>query len=193
MWNLPRTGIEPVSPAWQDGFLSTEPPGSPVWGLLLPLCLMDTDVLPSFLHVLKYILNSHHTGFSIPARLKSSLRLPCVLNSLCPSLVAFCGKSLLHAPAFSRFSCSPPLLSRSRYRSPSSTPHTQFIAKIFSLPFLILRTPCQDLYHTPAILFPAPHSFLTYLSSQTWVALCAHPHFLPSLDFPKPRPPGSCP
>ena len=112
---------------------------------------------------------------------------------LCPSLVAFCGKSLPHAPAFSRFSCSPPLLIRSRYRLPSSTPHTQFIAEIFSLPFLILRTPCQYLSHTPAILFPAPHSFLTYLSSQTWVALCAHPHFLPSLDFPKSLPPGSCP
>ena len=29
MWNVPRPGIEPVSPALADRFLSTVPPGSP--------------------------------------------------------------------------------------------------------------------------------------------------------------------
>ena len=28
-WNLPRPGIEPVTPALADGFLTTEPPGRP--------------------------------------------------------------------------------------------------------------------------------------------------------------------
>lgn len=59
-----------------------------------------------------------------------------------PSLVAFyqVAKATRTAPASSRLH-SPPLLSRSRYRSPSSTPHTEFTAKIFSQPFLILKTP----------------------------------------------------
>ena len=29
MWDLPRPGIEPVSPALADGFFTTEPPGKP--------------------------------------------------------------------------------------------------------------------------------------------------------------------
>ena len=29
MWDLPRIGIEPVSPALAGGFLTTEPPGKP--------------------------------------------------------------------------------------------------------------------------------------------------------------------
>ena len=29
MWNLPRPGMEPVSPALADGFFTTEPPGKP--------------------------------------------------------------------------------------------------------------------------------------------------------------------
>ena len=30
MWNLPRPGIEPMSPALVDGFLTTKPPGKPL-------------------------------------------------------------------------------------------------------------------------------------------------------------------
>ena len=33
MWNLPRSGIEPVSPALAGGYFTTEPPGKP--GILL--------------------------------------------------------------------------------------------------------------------------------------------------------------
>ena len=29
MWDLPRPGLEPVSPALAGGFLTTEPPGKP--------------------------------------------------------------------------------------------------------------------------------------------------------------------
>ena len=29
MWDLPRSGIEPVSPAWAGGFFPTESPGKP--------------------------------------------------------------------------------------------------------------------------------------------------------------------
>ena len=31
MWDLPRPGIEPVSPSLKDEFLTTGPPGSPTW------------------------------------------------------------------------------------------------------------------------------------------------------------------
>ena len=30
MWDLPGPGLEPVSPAWADGFLTTVPPGKPL-------------------------------------------------------------------------------------------------------------------------------------------------------------------
>ena len=33
MWNLPRVGIEPVSPALAGRFLTTGPPGKPIDGL----------------------------------------------------------------------------------------------------------------------------------------------------------------
>ena len=29
MWDLPGAGLEPVSPAWAGGFLTTAPPGKP--------------------------------------------------------------------------------------------------------------------------------------------------------------------
>ena len=35
-WDLPRSGIEPVSPALAGGFLTTETPGKPPWGFLPP-------------------------------------------------------------------------------------------------------------------------------------------------------------
>ena len=35
MWNLPRPGIQPVSPEWAGGFLTSGPQGSPIW-LVLP-------------------------------------------------------------------------------------------------------------------------------------------------------------
>ena len=35
MWDLPGPGIEPVSPAWQGGLLTTEPLGKPMRELLV--------------------------------------------------------------------------------------------------------------------------------------------------------------
>ena len=33
MWDLPRPGLEPVSPALAGGFLTTAPPGKPYFGI----------------------------------------------------------------------------------------------------------------------------------------------------------------
>ena len=35
MWDLPRPGLEPVSPALAGGFSTTAPPGKPCWGLFV--------------------------------------------------------------------------------------------------------------------------------------------------------------
>ena len=35
MWDLPRPGLEPVSPAWADRFSTTAPPGKPICTLFL--------------------------------------------------------------------------------------------------------------------------------------------------------------
>ena len=34
MWDLPGLGFKPVSPALAGGFLTTVPPGKPMWGVL---------------------------------------------------------------------------------------------------------------------------------------------------------------
>ena len=47
MWHLPGPGLEPVSPAWAGGFLSTVPPGKSLW-----LVLYFADSL-SFSHSFK--------------------------------------------------------------------------------------------------------------------------------------------
>ena len=39
MWDLPGPGLEPVSPAWTGGFLTTAPPGKPYSKLLMVLTL----------------------------------------------------------------------------------------------------------------------------------------------------------
>ena len=33
MWDLPASGVEPVSPALAEGFFTTEPPGTPLTGI----------------------------------------------------------------------------------------------------------------------------------------------------------------
>ena len=39
MWDLPRPGLEPVSPALAGGFITTAPPGKPKVALLTGYCL----------------------------------------------------------------------------------------------------------------------------------------------------------
>ena len=55
MWNLPGPGIEPVSPALVDGFLTTRPPGKPPKMLLLEHVIdirsYEWDILYAFFHV----------------------------------------------------------------------------------------------------------------------------------------------
>ena len=41
MWNLPRPGLEPVSPALAGGFLTTAPPGKPDNTLLMQCTVYD--------------------------------------------------------------------------------------------------------------------------------------------------------
>ena len=43
MWDLPRTGFEPVSPALAGGLFITEPPGKPPLPLLSNLSLLASD------------------------------------------------------------------------------------------------------------------------------------------------------
>ena len=41
MWNLPRPGIEPMSPALAGEFLATGPPGNPLHGRFLSFPITD--------------------------------------------------------------------------------------------------------------------------------------------------------
>ena len=42
MWDLPRPGLEPVSPALAGGFLTTAPPGKPMtWSLMAANAVND--------------------------------------------------------------------------------------------------------------------------------------------------------
>ena len=45
MWDLHGTGLEPVSPALADGFLTSVPPGKALLLLLLPLLLLPLPLL----------------------------------------------------------------------------------------------------------------------------------------------------
>ena len=46
MWDLPRPGLEPVSPALAGGFLTTEPPGKSRSYYYHPLFLKDEIMKP---------------------------------------------------------------------------------------------------------------------------------------------------
>ena len=51
MWDLPRPGLEPVSPALAGGFSTTAPPGKPC------RCILDAFVERDELHVLLLLLH----------------------------------------------------------------------------------------------------------------------------------------
>ena len=44
MWDLPGPGLEPVSPALAGGFLTTEPPRTPVGCVLMRECFSSSSV-----------------------------------------------------------------------------------------------------------------------------------------------------
>ena len=53
MWNLPRPGMEPMSPALAGGFLTTGPAGKPHWVLFLFFYTIFKDHFP-FTFITKY-------------------------------------------------------------------------------------------------------------------------------------------
>ena len=72
MWDLPKSGIEPVSPALAGRFFTTEPPGKPlIWRFcgcsvhkLYPNLCNPMDCSPSGSSVLHYLLDSNSSPLS---------------------------------------------------------------------------------------------------------------------------------
>ena len=64
MWDLPRPGLEPVSPALAGGFLTTAPPGKSPWKIFL-------------LNIFKvsFLSNMCHCFQDIPSQIQDSQKL----------------------------------------------------------------------------------------------------------------------
>ena len=65
IWDLPRSGIEPVSPALAGKFFTTELPGKPPRGLLVGLCIctyMEVSVAQFSLRLQQFKIN-HRKAF----------------------------------------------------------------------------------------------------------------------------------
>ena len=54
MWDLPRPGLKPVSPALAGGFLTTAPPGKPKLNMILTLTSPHILPLPTFSYFNKF-------------------------------------------------------------------------------------------------------------------------------------------
>ena len=63
MWNLPRPGLEPVSPALTGRFSTAAPPGKPLLSVLL--CTYSKVELLDYLVIFFYLFKDHHTFFFI--------------------------------------------------------------------------------------------------------------------------------
>ena len=89
MWDLPRPGFEPVSPALAGGFLTTAPPGKSLTSLLTsrkltPLCVTFFNFLPTSTHLLPKFCLDLQSVFSCsslasggPPSFQGSLLSPC--------------------------------------------------------------------------------------------------------------------
>ena len=58
MWDLPRPGTEPVSPALAGKFFTTEPPGKPCVPIVIPIAKQVTSSLGSSLSSLPTLCNT---------------------------------------------------------------------------------------------------------------------------------------
>ena len=66
-WDIPRPGIESVSPALAGGFFPTEPPGKPWYCLVSKLCLSDScDYNPSGSSVHGFPRQEYWSGLPFP-------------------------------------------------------------------------------------------------------------------------------
>ena len=103
MWDLPRPGLEPVSPALAGRFSTTAPPGKPSWSLfnLLEPCRIILTSFPRtlFFKCVQGTLN--HFFFCLHSPSASFLHLffsrENVLNFINGSSCGFMSRSLYHA------------------------------------------------------------------------------------------------
>ena len=74
MWDLPRSGIEPASPTLAGKLFTTEPPGKPLRGLLVGLCIctyMAVSVAQFSLRLQQFKIN-HRKASLLPSLLPQS-------------------------------------------------------------------------------------------------------------------------
>ena len=93
-WDLPRPGLEPVTPALAGGFSTTAPPGKPLififfcnqetwviemwWGLLMALHCWSQSIC---IHSLCFVCCSAWTNFSFPTHWQSLMS--CAFHTVC--------------------------------------------------------------------------------------------------------------
>ena len=85
-WDLPRPGIESVSPASAGGFFTTEPRGKPWCGLVSKLCLSNScDYNPPGSSVHGFPRQEYRSGlpFPPPRDLPNPWMNPCLLLGRC--------------------------------------------------------------------------------------------------------------
>ena len=68
MWDLPRPGLKPVSPALAGGFLTTAPPGKPLVGIVDCFFRRRLRVLCVWKEVNRFSLSRRETGEKIVLR-----------------------------------------------------------------------------------------------------------------------------
>ena len=90
MWNLPRPGLEPVSPALAGGFLTTAPPGKPPPHYFLNPILSDKLQICIFitLRSLTFLTNPFNSPFRAPPEMQLTLfqLMTVFLEHLCFSI-----------------------------------------------------------------------------------------------------------